>query len=551
MSTLTKCCNCDECVPVRPEWTLLPTGTTTATATEFGLVTLNAAGEAAVTSSNDKPMIVADVLLRFGKILSAYWSRPVATPATVDVSLWCDANGSSAAATVRLRLEPGTPFTGRRSYAAGVSATLPISHVVTYATLELDDLSTLQDVAYKSVNVWVELLTGDAVTQSFLALTCATADDWSRGVPEGVGLQVFAAYEDGQLDVCVRLINSLSVNVFGTWDSPANLPAFSEGIFPNYWTDDPSLDIVATGVKGFAHWHVFETESVNAQNGYAALSLPRLDALAGPVVGGASISQPSVSGLIRGYPIKSVYQPLIPADSAEFCDNTSANYIDPTTSPESDSYVAGYFRPANPNLYPWYHTPCTKWVKSGRVTNAAELSPLLSTLSVQFPAPSETSGVFGVAAIAAALTGTFELNDSIGVAALADNTFWYDDEPGASMDGRTVVSLSLSARVSVQTGTVLPTVNYSLPPCPDSNWHSRVAVDVAAVVEDDATSQRWTLCGGVVLSEGLTAALMRGETASVPNVTLTLHKDGWVGFQPGYLDQNVTLTFDSVSVTLV
>lgn len=465
-SKCRKCCACD---PTPAQFSLFPSGSPSGQSTVvFHPAGFGGAHTQAITSTFNYQAIATDAVFNFG---AAGLVGSASSAATVQFPLWCKADGTEPAATVTLSVITEDAF-----MATGPVQTDPI----TVRVLPL--ISARQPATH----IWRPVHpTGQPtgfspllIQRHIAAVKIAAALSWPGGthsteffsIPGTAGLiarvelQLSAVMEDDQLSVNVRLGSG------GNYSESRVLVGYPEPF---------SAGGDLAGTIGGGAWHVFPTVTVASQHGYTGVRIARLDSLAGPPQ-----SQPSVSAATRLYPIRATHVAELPTNVAVYCAPGADGYIDPNTTTENGS------APEEPNQYPWFKTPCTRWIKGGRVTLAHSMKNALRlTLPNAVQEPFDTN--YDANGLRATFGGTYELSPA------ADNTFVYRGD------------LMITASIVVATGGTLPGgALISRPPCPDSNWGVEVVLFFSYVGVDANSGRSGLHAAGVTL--GGDAAFLKG-----------------------------------------
>jgi hypothetical protein len=508
MSTLTKCCGCAACEsPILPAWSVFGP-----TASEDGTtLTLTSSGDGGVTSVDGAGVVFASVNWRPGtKQGFPGGGAEVAADTTIEVPLWCNSDGDQALAVVRLKLEIGEKFCSQIPYVSlspAENASLPTSHIVTRDIDAIYSGSPLGFIlgerhlrsSWRSIDVTLELDVNGNTVESVVvpAIVRAQQDRYgSQGLLYAIGMQVFAAKEDGELDVAVALSDRFLRY------APYPAAIYSTNIFNNVYK--------SIGLEMPAQWHLFETVSdvVDQENlTYAGIKTPLVGEIAGEWLKG------DVSGEIWGYSLVNTHTPGIPEDDDQYCDEENDDYIPPEQlATETDERSWGDI--------PWVHTPCTRWVRRSRITQSLPADPEFSSLSIQFPPqddvlihlPEALRPVYGFGL----LGNTIELTGFKGGQRLADNTFWYEAQPNVEGEnGQVCNAVQVSAVLCVEVGRSYFQYLYGpAPPCDnlpyDEGWRSRVFLDIASLITDANSGKTSIYRGSVELSMKMNSRFMRG-----------------------------------------
>lgn len=576
MSTLTKCCSCSGCVPEITPWVIRDAETSTATVSG-NTVTLREEGEAAVAGPFGQRTLVVDCEFIFPMYLFPLiggWP-PQAVPDSVHnpehteirVPLWCDESGDSAIAEVVLSMSPSEPNfvpdilsaePGFGSFILPAPFVVPLmdnenpsTHIITpcmpfgYAMegLVLFNPRRRWHTAFRSHTLTLALKVNGQTRQTVIVPTLGGGDSDSAATGiqsvhqqrfhlKTIRLQITAVKEDDSrmLDVAVCLmgIGDLRDYRVGNYEVKFDESfAYSEPdgeiigpamLWNPYFDGSPSPDVVASGVKFAPQWHLFDSEDYQeTDNASAAVIVERLDESPEDENSYSTLTPARVTARARGYGTVAKNVALIPADRSRFCNSESDGYIDPNSASQfgGTGIKTGVTLPENPHLYPWWKTPCTHWVRGGRVTNSLQRQSPFSGLRVTFPSgleidsfdfggPNAFNRTYGrqLAAIYAGLEGQIELTSNLNGDQLADNTFAYSGQGGSYGDYEAGAVL-VTARINVQVGQGIGSWNYAVdPPCQFTEngierhrWDVFVTLNISGEVTDPDSGRVRILLG--------------------------------------------------------
>ena len=527
----SECRECCACEPTYAQFFLLPSQPGSPggqNAVVFEPDGFGGSQSRAITSTFGEPVISLDVLHTFGvwpagatPLLQP--ARPIATDASIAIPLWCDSKGENAAATLTLQVQQAVFMEEQYASTQVVpvkGASLPASHIVAFG-LNGDNPPEPLKWQYAEVTVTVRLETSAGVSHDAVFRTLPAGDYWGGGLVSGIGMQACAVFMDGELNVNVRVFaQAYQQSAFGfSGDYSESKFLFLTGLTNNLGADSVGLSFSAGG-RTFPLWHIFDTVKLAPQHYHAGVEVESLGTLPN---GG---TQPTVRAYGRLFPVRATHVAAIPAKESVFCDPSANGYIDPDATAENLLVT-----PEKPNNYPWFKTPCTRWIKGGRITNAKNLSAQAVKLVIPPVVWIENLNTrYGSEDLRDTLGGTYELY------ADADNTFWYSDG-----------GLQLSARISVATGEPFPgSVDYrSLPPCPNSNWLVKLFVDITYLGLDEQTDGMYVLCGRFGLEAD--AGVLRGDEAvcewgNAPT-SLPFRVNGWLKRWGGLEPADVGMVF--------
>jgi hypothetical protein len=311
-------------------------------------------------------------------------------------------------------------------------------------------------------------------------------------------IQVFAAREGSDLDVAVAISDDFEF--FPTYNSPENTLDAAANVRRSLGFDVPT------------QWHLFDPITDLGDTGQkksAAVSLARKDSL-----DDQDASQGFVESVIYGYQISDTHNPGVPADTSKWCDTQDEEYVPPEALPNNED-------PTWESIS-WVHTPCTRWNRVSRITQALDEPPYPASLSVRFPDSDivlayltpDVRDVFGLGL----LGNTIELLGQKDGQILSDNCFWYEDEPAVESETIRCNSVQVSAVLGVEVGRGMYAANQTFAPaapCDDVygvfGWRARLFLNIVAILEDKSSHAKSLYRGLIELSMNMNSKFMRGD----------------------------------------
>lgn len=378
---------------------------------------------------------------------SPYWVKP----ASADILLWCDENGSSEAARLRFRVQYGQTRTLGFTTADNADTEPLASHFVSCRSDEGDTDNLLfgfqppfSDVV--ELLVFVELLVGSDAVQTKRIISLPPRRYQNIDGPLSSNLFTFrnlrvrwhVAISGDDIHVSGYLIGDGVAGASGIFPSPGDSLAFPHFVF------DPQ------GIGGII------------QHNQMAVSWTA--------------------------------PPLVSITSSHIAKRKTALKI-PCRAFDLSPYCGDGDLAQKPAAWPWAHAgDCNAWRRAGGIVGA----PCDSTkTSLQLTIPAAFQGnVLGSAigsAMGELIADTYELTQiSDSAETLADSSFWFSDTSGSSAvrggNTYTLQAIEMSAAISFNSYYI-----NRVPPCDGSlQWPARILFNISCVIGDGERNVRLT-----------------------------------------------------------
>jgi hypothetical protein len=424
-------------------------------------VTLNSQGALLTRTTANKPVQVVELRIESvarqqGDISGTGYDFD---PITMDVLVGCNVQGESPQYTLRTRIEHGTvisPVTNELSsitdparYIAGFSswddAALECHALIPNSQTFSGQLESGGPINAVEARIYLEVIgAGGTVIESVLV----PAFNYNRNSFFG-GLGVRWSWSRGvseiHLNASINFVFQNAIGSVGTTDAEDQ-----SGLNPGIGTD---LRVAR---------HLFKPLA-SAGSQIIGVSLPRAN-------------RHSVRARHRQFHIETTttsngvtLTPAIPVDVSPYCDQSHEEY-------EANQ---------QPDRWPWRKTNCTVWRRhGGRVTQGRpQLSECLLTITTD-PAWVGWDATFYP--LGTLIGGVYNLGKTIGDGTLADNYFWFDDEPNTSVP----ISATSTAYLRRIEFSLMVGAGLAMPPCGTlvANWQVRAFLRGRAVFQVDETS---------------------------------------------------------------